>query len=115
MTNIKPRPSLCKMASGSQESVRSALRRKVLDNDLVSLSSGIYELEKSIRNSLGLSSRSEQLKLDIRLSFRVSIKPRVLWPRYLDLFCGLQPPVAFFCQEARVLRSAWLCCSWSFQ
>ena len=56
------------MASCSQESIRSALRRKVLDNDLVSSSSGtcIYELEKSIRNLLGLPSRSEQLELDIR-------------------------------------------------
>ena len=24
------------------------------------------------------------------------MKPRVLWPRYLDLPCGFQPPVAFF-------------------
>ena len=24
------------------------------------------------------------------------MKPRVLWPRYLDLLCGFQPPVAFF-------------------
>ena len=23
------------------------------------------------------------------------MKPRVLWPRYLDLLCGFQPPVAF--------------------
>ena len=24
------------------------------------------------------------------------MKPRVIWPRYLDLLCGFQPPVAFF-------------------
>ena len=50
MTHIKPRLS-CKMASCSQESIRSALRRKVLDNHLhhvVSSSSGIYEVEKLI-------------------------------------------------------------------
>ena len=102
------------MASCSQESIRSALRRKVLDNDLVSSSSGIYEVEKSIWNSLGLPNCSEQLELDIRWSVGVSIKPQVLWPRYLGLLCGLQPPVAFFCREALFLHSAWLCCSWSF-
>ena len=43
------------------------------------------------------------------------MKPRVLWPRYLDLPCGFQPPVAFFfCGEALILHSVWLCCSWSF-
>ena len=48
------------MASCSQESVRSALRRMVLDNDLhvVSSSSGIYKVEQLIRNSIGLPKHS---------------------------------------------------------
>ena len=29
------------------------------------------------------------------------MKPRVLWPRYLDLLCGLQPKVAFFFAGSR--------------
>ena len=58
------------MASCSQESIRSALRRKVLDNDLVSSSSGIYEVEKLIRNSLGLPNRSEQLETCLELDIR---------------------------------------------
>ena len=58
------------MASCSQESIRSALRRKVLDNDLVLSSSGIYEVEKSIGNSLGLPNRSEQLKTCLELDIR---------------------------------------------
>ena len=36
-------PLIMQMASCSRESIRSALRRKVLDNDLVSLSSGILK------------------------------------------------------------------------
>ena len=68
--HVKPRPSLCKMASCSQESIRSTLRRKVLDNNLVSSSSGIYEVEKSIRNSLGLPNRSEQLETCLELDIR---------------------------------------------
>ena len=37
------------MASCSREIVRSASRRKILDSDLVSSSSGIYEVEQLIR------------------------------------------------------------------
>ena len=37
------------MASCSREIVRGASRRKILDNDLVSSSSGIYEVEQLIR------------------------------------------------------------------
>ena len=37
------------MALCSREIVRSALRRKILDNDSVSSSSGIYEVEQLIR------------------------------------------------------------------
>ena len=64
--------SLCKMALCSQASVRSTSRRKVLDNDLVSSSSGIYKVEQLIQNSLGLPNRSLRtaletcLELDIR-------------------------------------------------
>ena len=60
------------MASCSQESVRSALSRKVLDNDLVSSLSGSYEVEQLIQNSLGQSNCSLRtalktcLELDIR-------------------------------------------------
>ena len=59
------------MASCSQESVTSTLRRKVLDNDL-SLSSGIYKVEQLIRNLLGLpncflkTALETCLELDIR-------------------------------------------------
>ena len=58
------------MALCSQESIRSALRRKVLDNDLVSSSSGINEVEKLIRNSLGLPNCSEQLEICLEFAIR---------------------------------------------
>ena len=111
------------MESCSQESVRSALRRKALDNDLVSLSSGIYEIEYLIRNSLGLPNRSLRtaletcLELDVRLSVGVSIKPPSalaeisLW---ISATSSLNISFLFFCREALGLRSTWLCCSLSF-
>ena len=46
--HVEPCPSLCKMALCSQKIVRRALKRIVLDNNLVSSSSGIYEVEQLI-------------------------------------------------------------------
>ena len=127
------------MASCSRESVRNALRRKLLDNDLVSSSSAIYEVKKIIRKkypSLDVSmdsieSSSNQLSQLLSVSRSIKSYSKSVGPLdsvRLVIDCELHYIVYIFCEIyaegnlsspkdieslevlARVSNDSWIAC-----
>ena len=111
----------CKIASCSQEKVRSALKRKILDNDLVSSSSGIVQSRTINSNftrptkpffknnsqnvsQIGYSLKCWSFHKASSVLARIIIYSSSLWISATSSFLFL-----FFFREALGLHSAWLC------